>query len=429
MNGIQKTPGETLNYDVVVAGGGTAGCAAAIAAARRGHRVLVIEAGNSLGGVSTSGGVNEWYAHLDGLGNIFDRVTREMDAFGAKFGRFFNGEYLKIVWQMLVREAGVDVLFHANLCGADAEEGRVTAVQALCCGQVVEARAPYFIDTSGEGTLGFLAGADYMKGDPAQGRTLHMSLTCMLFDTGKEVTPYLPPELEPINNQSELPGLHASLHLPDGRVYCNMSKVMGEDATHPLSLSRAEQEARLQVVRIVHFLQRTSYPRHMLGSTGARIGIREGRRLLGDYVVSESDITSAQNTDFPDGVAVATCAIDFHSLTKAGNEGWRQRVSPYALPLRAMTSKGFANLLMAGKCISGDQVAHSSYRMTPTCCMMGQAVGTAAAMAMEANAPDIRQVDITNLRAQLTTDGMQLNPSHHEAFAPGHQENSSAGRA
>jgi hypothetical protein len=197
-----------------------------------------------------------------------------------------------------------------------------------------------------------------------------------------------------------------------------MTKIMGEDATDALSLSRAETQARLQMLRVVHYLQRTRFPNHMLFSSGARIGIREGRRIVGDYVLTADDVRNPNGTDFEDGIAVATCHIDFHSLSRPGHVGWREHVQPYAIPLRCLTAKGFANLLMAGKCISGDQVAHSSYRMTPTCCAMGQAAGTAAAMAIEAQHRDIRQLDVAQLRAQLSLDSMELAPRRHTAFAP-----------
>jgi hypothetical protein len=105
-------------------------------------------------------------------------------------------------------------------------------------------------------------------------------------------------------------------------------------------------------------------------------------------------------------------------LTKPGHLGWRQKVRPYAIPLRAMIPKGLKNLLVAGKPISGDQVALSSYRMTPTVCAMGQAAGTAAALAVAAGVNDIRNLDIAALRAQLIAAGMQLDPRKHTSFAP-----------
>ncbi len=408
----------TLNVDVVVAGGGTAGCAAAIAAARRGQRVLLIEEGNCLGGVSTAGGVSEWFASLDGLGDIFAGVIRELDRFGARFGQFYNPEYLKLIWQLMAEEAGVEVLFHASVVDAAVQAGRVQSIRLVSCSQIIEVTARYFIDTTGEGDLAALAGARFMLGDPATGRTLHMSLTCILHDTGQPVTPYLPPGLRPIDRPEDLPGLRTYHRLPDGRVYCNMTKVMACDPTDPFDLSAAEREARRQLAQTVHYLQRFHYPTYMLCASGATIGIREGRRIVGDYVLTEADITAGEARDQPDGVAVATCQIDFHSLTEAGDAGRRQRVEPYAIPLRCLVARGFANLLMAGKCASGDQVAQSSFRMTPTCCAMGQAVGTAVALALETGVDDIRDIDVARLRTLLAEAGMELDPARHQAYAP-----------
>lgn len=407
-----------ITIDVLVAGGGTAGCAAAIAAARRGHRVLLVEEGNCLGGVSTAGGVGEWFASLDGLGDIFEQVTTELDRYGARFGQFFNPEYLKIVWQLLAEDAGVDILFHASVVGAETSGDRVTTATVVSGSRFLTVGAAYFVDTTGEGDLAALAGADYMQGEPGTGRTLHMSLTCTLQDTGRPVKPYLPPGLAPIDSLDDMPGLHTFRQMPDGRVYCNMTKVVAHDPTDPFSLSAAEREARRQLARTVHFLQRHKYPTHMLCASGARIGIREGRRITGDYVLTESDILREGGCDFTDGVAVATAQIDFHSLTEPGTGGRRQRVEPYAIPLRCLVVRGFANLLAAGKCASGDQVAQSSFRMTPTCCAMGHATGVAMALALEQGQDDIHHVDVAQVRATLAQQGMELDPSRHRAYAP-----------
>lgn len=408
-----------LEAEIIVAGGGSAGCAAAIAAARRGRSVLLVEETNCLGGISTAGGVGEWFAGLWGLGDIMEEVHQELVRYGAVSGRHFNPEALKVVWQLMAEEAGVRILFHGSVCSARREGRRLVSVGITSCSHALEARGQMFVDATGEGDLGALAGAEFVQGHPETGRTLHMTLTFRLRDTGAAVTPHLPAGLAPINSEADLPGLNVSVPLPGGDVYCNMTKVMGRDPTDPLDLSAAELDARRQLARIVHFLQRTRLPRHALCASGARIGIREGRRLVGDYVLTEQDILGEQPRDFPDGVAVATCQIDFHSLTRPGDAGWRLRVMPYAIPLRCLTAKDLDNLLMAGKCISGDQVAQSSYRMTPTCCAMGQAAGTAAAMAVEGGLADIRELDVARLRRELTAAGMELDPGRHEPFFMG----------
>jgi hypothetical protein len=403
--------------DIVIAGGGTAGSAAAVAAARRGHKVLLIEESNCLGGVSTAGGVNEFYANLDGLGNIFSYITQELENYNALKGRYFIGEYLKLIWQVLVDRAGVDILFHTSVVDAETAANRITNVNAVSGSQFMTFQARYFIDATGEGDLAFLAGADYQVGHPEHGRTLHMSLTAMFFDTLELREPYLPPGYAPIHTREDLPGLHGPVKLEDNRLYANMTKIMGHDPTNPVSLSQAEQEARRQLIRIAYYVQKL-HPTYALASSGQKFGIREGRRIVGETRITKEDILGDEPRDFPDGVAVATSQIDFHSLSQPGHVGWRQRVHPYAIPFRAMIPRGLVNLLVAGKPISGDQVAMSSYRMTPTVCAMGQAAGTAAALAVEANLEDIRDVNIKDLRRQLTHDGMELDPSAHKSFAP-----------
>jgi len=415
--------------DILVAGGGTAGTAAAIAAARRGHRVLLVEQSNALGGTSTTGGVCAWFASLEGLGDIFDAVRRELERYGGltrpewrapgeRGDTFFNPEVLKIVWQRLAEEAGVRLLFHASAVGAETEGRRVRRVRVAASGHLIEAEARYFIDATGEGDLAAAAGASFERGHPETGQTLHMSLIFTLYDTGRPVTPYLPDGLEPIRRKEDLPGLNVAARLTDGRVFCNMVKVMHHDPADPFSLSGAEREARRQIARLVHFLQRTRYPTYALASSGAHIGVREGRRIVGDYVLTADDIRGREPKDFPDGVAVATSQIDFHSLTRPGHGGWREAVAPYAIPFRCLVARDLDNLLMAGKCISGGQVAMSSYRMTPTCCAMGQAAGTAAALAVESGRDEIRRIDVARLRRVLSEDGMELDPRRHAPFAP-----------
>jgi hypothetical protein len=407
----------TFHPEIIIAGGGTAGIAAAVAAARRGHKVLLIEEGNCLGGVSTAGGVNELYANITGMGNILDRLLTELENYDAIQGRYYKGEYLKLIWQILADEAGVEILFHTSVVDVQVLDGLLTKVIAVSGSQGMELGAQYFIDATGEGDLAYLCGADFELGHPENGRTLHMSLTAMFYDTGKPREPYLPPGYDPIEHVDDLPGLHGPVQLDDNRCYANMTKLMGYDPTNPISLSQAEQEARRQLVRIAYYVQKR-YPTYALISTGQKIGIREGRRIVGDYRLTQEDITSEKPHDFPDGVAVATAQIDFHSLSRPGHSGWRQKVQPYAIPLRAMIPKGLNNVLVAGKPISGDQVAQSSYRMIPTVCAMGQAAGTAASLAVANFLKDIRKIDIKTLREQLTRDGIELDPYKHYPFAP-----------
>jgi hypothetical protein len=354
------------------------------------------------------------------MGNIFNTLVDEMQRFGPlKAGpRFFNPEYMKIIWQQLAEQAGVDILFHASVCGVTKEDDSLTGVCIQSCSHEFAAKALYFIDATGEGDLCALAGADFMQGDPQGHRVLHMTLAAWMYDTGKQQKPYLPESLKPIRSKEELPGLGSGWVVDDNRIYMNATKVMEHDPTDPLSLSNAECEARKQLLRIIHYLQIHAFPTYALASSGAKIGIREGRRIIGEYVlVGEEVLNRTTPLDFDDGIAVATAQIDFHSLTKPGDSGWRQRLLPYSIPLRCLMPKGFANLLVAGKCISADQVVHSSCRMTPTCCAMGQAAGIASALAVETGVRNVRDVPVSELRRILFADGMELDPLQHNAFS------------
>ena len=418
--------GRDLDSDVLIVGGGSAGTAAAVAAGRAEASTLLIEAGNCLGGTSTAGGVSSWFASVDGLGDVFNDFRALLDRFGARREREFNAEIAKIAWQHLAEDAGVRVLFHSTPCAVQIVDGRFERADVVCRASKYSVAAKYAIDATGEGDLSALAGAEFNQGDPENGHTLHMSLTATLFDTTSPVTPYLPPGLDPIESDDGLPGLKANTVLPDGRVYLNMTKIIDHDPTDPFSLSDAELEARRQLARVIHYLQRTKYPRHMPASTGSRIGIREGRRIVGDYVITEDDVLG-DGTVFDDGVTVATSQIDFHSLTRPGGAGWRKRIKPYNIPFRSLVARGFKNLLVAGKCISGDQVAQSSYRMTPTCVGMGQAAGTAAAMAASSGCRDIRALPTADLRRALIDAGVELDPAKHAAF-PSHGRNETPDR-
>ncbi|MBI4976885.1 MAG: FAD-dependent oxidoreductase [Spirochaetes bacterium] len=405
---------QTSPYDIVVAGGGTAGTAAAIAAARPGRRVLIIEESNCLGGISTAGCVGEWFAGITGMGDIFNGITAELTRANCAWGRFFNSEMLKIILQHQMQKSGADILFHTRVTGASVSDGSIKTVHCHNRSGFFEVPAKFVIDTTGEGDLAAYAGASFSKGDPVEGLMLHMTLVFILCDTGKPVTPYLPEGLQAIHSRSELPGLGTGGRLPDGRVYCNATKVMRHDPTDGKSLSDAEAEARMQIARIVHYMQRTSHPTYQLCASGSKIGIREGRRITGEYTLTEKDILAG--VTFNDNIAVATSQIDFHSLTEPGHGGRREQVPPYGIPLRALTPKGLKNILTAGKCISGDQVAHSSYRMTPTCCMMGQSAGTAAAAAVENSVTDIRMIDVPHLQRILCENGLVLDPKGHSSF-------------
>ncbi len=404
------------HYDLIVAGGGTAGTAAAVSAARNGLKTLLIEESNCLGGTSTAGCVNEWFAQPEGVGSIFHTIHTVLMSHNYAFGRHFNGEALKWIWQDLCMEAGVDILFHASLLSVSKRNRRLRSIKVLASSRKLEFTADYFVDATGEGDLAFLAGAEFMKGHPDNGRQLHMSLVFLMVKSCQTPVPYLPENETAYETFDDIPGLGVHGQLEDGRIYCNLTKIMGLDSTDPFELSQAEMEARRQMMKAVHFLQRTRYPEYIPVTSGAHIGIREGRRVVCDYTLKAAEVIAG--TSFSDGTVVGTSQIDFHSLTRRGTVGWRQKLKPYAIPYRCFCVKGLSNLLVTGKCIGVDQIVHSSSRMTPTCCGMGECVGLAVSLAIQQRVKNIRKIPMKELHVLMANAGFFLNPEDHQPFHP-----------
>jgi len=185
-----------------------------------------------------------------------------------------------------------------------------------------------------------------------------------------------------------------------------MGKIIHHDSTDSDSLTEAEVLARRQLMSCVYYVQTHDCPTYTLAASPTQVGVREGRRIIGDYILTEEDITRGRK--FKDAVAVGTSQIDFHDLDRLGVVGRREKVPPYHIPYRSLLVKGVNNMLTAGKCISGDQVAQSSYRMIPTCAATGQAAGTAAAICVEQNI-GLRKIDTALLKATLEKNGIEFD--------------------
>jgi len=251
-----------------------------------------------------------------------------------------------------------------------------------------------------------LAGAEFKKGRESDGRVLQMSLTFKMWNTRKKVKPVLPEGCPEYRSREDLPSFFGVEKVEGGKLYCNMTKVLGLDPTKTEDLTKAEILARKQVMSCVYYLQTHGYPTYQLASIATQIGIREGRRITGDYILTEEDIVNG--SEFPDVIAVGTSQIDFHDIDNYGDRGSRrEKVPSYQIPYRCILVKGIENMLTAGKCISGDQVAQSSYRMIPTCAALGQAAGTAAALAIKHRA-EPRDLDIKTLQEILREDGIRF---------------------
>lgn len=410
-------------YDVTVVGGGPGGVPAAVAAAREGAKTLLVERYGYLGGMATAGLVNPFMGYWVGkkplVAGIFAEINdRLRKAAGLHENNVtFDEEILKLVLDDIVRESGVDVLFHSTFVSAKSENGAVKSVTLATKGGLIEASAKVFIDATGDADLAAGAGATVEVGRTADGLCQPMTLCFRIAGIDRSKTPGTLREIRNTLNAIYVEARKAGevsdpredvLLFPTLREDCihfNMTRVQGLSAVDAEDLSRAEFEGRRQTRELVDLFRRKApgFENAYLQKMGALTGVRESRRVMGSYVLTADDVTKAAK--FPDAIACSCYPIDIHDPTGAHTvivevpEGdW------YEIPYRSVVPSGILNLLMAGRAISATHEAHASLRVMPTVAAIGQAAGTAAAMAAAEGVSPAR-VDAHELRAKLRAAG------------------------
>jgi len=413
--------------DVIVAGGGPAGVAAAVSPARGGKRVRLFELQGCLGGV--------WTAGL--LTYIFDfdksaigwEIIRRLDALGARkvdkpdaatASRIqrdwvYEPEYMKFVCEEMCREAGVKVVLQCPVVAAyrDASDKNIDVVVTESKSGRQAWRAKTFIDCTGDGDLAALAGCGFDYGYENLGYGQPATMNALVaVDDGDKIADYV----------SNEPAMWTRLKLPDGRDECHhiyashkLKALLREQGLEPSygdptlfrfhknvfcfmanheyalrvddaeAISEATMRARREVHALAAALAKLGGPwkGFRVIATAEQIGHRDARRIHGRYTVTKDDIE--RGTTFDDVCTVSRTAVDIHGLDKkmndkkaAGGSGG-VKFSPFQIPLRACIAKDVNNLYMAGRNISGDFYAHASYRVTGSTVALGEAVGKAAA--------------------------------------------------
>lgn len=416
-------PGEVLwsrrvpvryEADVAVVGGGIAGVSAACAAAKSGTKVVLVERFAVTGGMLTTGGVANFCGQMTGQGEVFDAIVADLRAWNAlgQDGRdsVFHPEVLAFVLQELLLRRGVKLLLHARFADVRVASGRIT--EALLCGKSgPEAlRARQFIDATGDADVARAAGFAVAMGRPSDGLQLPMSMMYFV----RHVPPGAPvprkPDgwLHPIESKGDLPMTSV---WPDGPVGNAIKiKIPKFDSTDTESLTAAEIQGRRRMMEVMDFHQRVERRPWMLGHCSPIIGIREGARVAGDYVLTVDDLRAGRR--FDDAVARGTYFLDGHKpdddkRTYLLPERDR-KVPPYQVPLRSLVARDGVNLLAAGRCFSADQLALSSARVSTTASMTGQAAGLAAALAARRGA-DLRSLDPAEVRRLVEERGARLD--------------------
>lgn len=450
----------SYDYDVAVIGGGPAGIAAAIAAGRTGSRTVLIEPSSILGGAGTGSLVGPWmtnyYQDEQVIRGVFQDVVDQLVAYEGSPGTVkcpydqagstrgtgghitpFDAEILKFVLNKLVIQSGVALLLNTYVEEVVSSDGVITGIHTRSKSLKQPIRARMYVDATGDGDIAVAAGARYEQGRGSDGLTQPVSalfkMSYVDIDQFIDYTlrhrsdfvfityPVLPDGLPPhfakrmvalsgfnelveqgkrsgeLNTGRERFTLFSDFR--NGDVLFNATRLNRIDGTKRDDLIRAEIELREQVFSIVSFVRKylPGFRLASLSSAASRVGVRETRRITGDYILNQDDVLNGAK--FPDSIAKGCFPIDIHSPGDQTNV-WTELKDAYDVPYRALCPAGLSNLLVAGRCISATHEALASVRVQSHCMATGQAAGVAAAIAASQDIAN-REVKYSELSSEL----------------------------
>jgi hypothetical protein len=449
-------------YDVVVCGGGMAGFGAAVAASRKGARVLLIERETSLGGLATVGLVP---IPKDTPAGISKEMISRLEEVDAHTRRNSDPEKHKLILDRMVREAKIDLLLDTAIVDAVVENGKVrgAVLESKSGRQVVMGKR--FVDCTGDADLAYFAGCECMSGRPEDGKHQACSIDFRL--GGVDYDKYLDSDLkaddpqwikliEAAHRDGRMPVMYEnhlnwSVFVPGRPKHCGKDEICiciaHSRNCDPLSnrdLTRMYLEGREQADFWARFIRENvpGYENSYLIDTSALLGVRESRRVVGEYILKTLDF--ARGTKFDDAITATFHHFDLHNPDGVGNIKWAKEVidgkvcyvsstgNPGSLeppcgyagmtdgwgrcgadrvfktggsdiPYRSLVPVKFDNLLVAGRCLSSEFMAQAASRLILCCVNMGQAAGTAAVQSLKDNVAP-RKIDVKKLQAQLAAD-------------------------
>lgn len=377
--------------DVIVCGAGPAGVSAAISAARAGAKVRLFEWRGCLGGVWTAGLLG-YFLDFDKLGFAAE-LRAKLDGRNARADsvrpdRFcYDPEALKLLLEELCVEAGVKFQFHTKVCAAFKEGNRLTGIITESKSGRQAWKAPVFIDTTGDGDLGYQAGCEFEIGVSDDCHCQPMSLNALLVVKDAEALREFIRFGRPIENENsdsekkarikeslKRTGHHPSYasptmwHVRGNLIFAMMNHEYGIKAWDAAEITAATVRARAEMNKMVSGLRALggAWEGIQIVATAEQIGVRDGRRIKGRYSVVQDDL--AKGARHNDAVVRVKFGIDVHALSAEYNRRFATMpkpidMKPYDIPLRALIAKDVDGLMMAGRSISGDFIAHSSYRV------------------------------------------------------------------
>jgi Dehydrogenases (flavoproteins) len=410
--------------DVLVAGAGPSGVAAAVSAARNGAKTMLLEQSGDVGGVSTNGLMSHWTGNTKG--GIYEEILdRSCD--DKSMRTTINPEKLKLCLLELLNEAGVTLQLYTFASDTIVENGEVKGIiiESKSGRQAIYSKV--VIDATGDGDIAAKAGAPYFKGRETDGKMQPMTLMFKVGGVNCE-TALFPPSFEttfPVP-KGDLQSL-ARKHLPapaghvllyrstlPGVVTCNMTNCTEVDGTNAADLTRATILCRKQIPLIVDFLHEyvPGYEACYLLSSASMIGVRETRHFEGEKTLTENDILEARVFD-DWAVTKAHFNFDIHNIKGAGldEHGAQHKFKQnkgYTIPYGCLVPKKVDGLLLCGRNISGTHVAHSNFRAMPICANIGQAAGIAAALCVKTEVKP-RELDVKQLQKALKKAGVTLD--------------------
>ncbi len=426
-------------YDVLVVGGGPAGIAASIAAAREGARTMLIERYGFLGGMGTAGMVGSFCGFyttgrqqkmiVGGIANTLLERLKERQGVSEKgiskvdpriASLRFNPEIFKVTAEQLAAENHVNLLYHTLVVDVAWEQR-----QSRLAGVIMENKsgrsallAKVIIDASGDGDVAAWAGVPFEYGDGkggAQALTTIFRVFNVELEKLKDLTM---PRVKEILGEAKKTGRYSFYRvdgiinpaLPPGMVTINISSIPDLSAIDAFDLTRAEMEGRRQAYEYVRAFREylPGFERADICTLAPQVGVRETRRITGEYMLQEDDVLKGRK--FEDGIALGAWPVEIHDpVTRGVKWGFLEKEDDYySIPVRCLTPRKIENLLVAGRCISASHVAQASTRVIAPALALGEAAGTLAMLSARSRGK-VRDVPADGLRNALRQHGVLLD--------------------
>ena len=409
-------------YDVIVIGGGFAGSGAALAATRGGAKTLLIERLNCLGGASSAMAVNPFMRNFTRNSasdepkelsrGILEEIVVELQSMNAMRENVFNPEYLKIILNRKMQEANVSLLFDSYFVSAKSESGKIKSVTVANKSGLVELEADYFIDATGDADVAYAAGFATRLGSPSDNLCQPMTLCFSIagVDPVKfEVQYYLIrdvwlEEKKKGYTKNPMDGIMVFHTVFPGIVQLNATRVVKRNPVDCWDITKADIEAREQIFELHDFLVRCipGFENSKVLSSAVQTGVRESRMIDGEHILTAEELVAC--TKFEDSIACGNYDIDIHNPEGSGTSHYFfPEGQYYTIPYRCLIPKNAENLLVAGRCISATHEAQASIRIMRIVCTLGEAAGTAVAIAVKDKVP-VKAVNIEKLQKTLVNN-------------------------